>query len=811
MSIASRFAPWSVLLIVLGAWTAQAQSPTFRGQVTDSKSRQPVPFATVSLWRADSVLLTGTTTDEAGAFTLVGTNQTPAYVQVQLLGYQTARQSLAVPAGQSVISLPQIGLTPNEVVLKEVVVRGQQATQTVGLDKQTFSTKQFQNTAGGTGLDLLKRLPAITVNTEGALNLRGSENVLVLINGKPTTRTAADVLAQLAANQIEQVEISTSPSARYDSDGKAGIINIITKQDVGQGWGLTLNGLVGGAEPPRYGADATLTYTAKRWSTYVAGDYRRYDIDGYRVGVVRTLHQDTLTYLPSAGVRNWQDWQYGFRAGATLTPNTRSVLNLGYYGGYKRTDRIANLHYVDYVRSSPPLNLYGMTSGEPLRRFYNQNLFSRTGSFQTLNADYTRNFMDKSKLTLLGLYEYSVLGGPLRNSDQVEGTELVTLKERSDERSPLTAWRAQLDWTKPLSGGQRLEAGYQWRRVDYQGDFHFERLNLATGQWATDPAFADQLRLTQQVHGGYVQWARDGKRVSYQTGLRLETTDRSLSHQAGTEPYTYKAVNLFPSAQALWKLSATQTLRVGYNRRMDRPMAKALSPFRNHRHAEAIELGDPSLRPELSDVVEAAYSQSWQRLALSVTAYLNRTQDRVFRVNAPYSRITLLRVYTNAGQATSVGSEFSLDYKPLPWWRFYASGNLYRLSIVGSYLGLPVDQQSVNYNLNANTTLELGKKLRFQYDISYVSRTVTAQGVDSDLLLSNAGLKYTLGNTTAGLQLTNVFNTNAQTLTTQGPTFYSATEYRKYDRVLQLTVGLRLNDTNKKLKTAKTDYGEKDF
>lgn len=808
-----RFTAWYWLIpILLNSLTGWTQSIIINGKVVNQATRQPIAFATVSVWSQDSVFLQGTTTDEQGAFRLPSADRNPL-LRVQFVGFQNSQQTVLIPAGESVLTVPVIYLRSGEIALNEVKVQGKQAATSVQLDKQVFTTKQFQNAIGGTGLDVLQRLPSITVNTEGAVNLRGNENFRVLINGKPTARAPADVLAQLPANQIDQVEIITSPSARYDSDGKTGIINIITKKDLQGGWSLSANGLFAGVNPTRYGGDATVSYTGKRWNGYVAADYRRYDINGFRGGVVRTLYRDTLTYLPSGGERNLNDLQYAFRVGGSFTPNTRSTFNLGYYIGYKQTDRIANLHYADYVRTGEPLALYSTNFGQPLRRFYNQNLFSRTGEFQTLNADYTRTFANKSKLTLLGIYEQSVLGGPLRNSDQVEGTELVTLQERSEEHSPLTAWRWQADWVQPLPHNQRLEIGYQWRRVRHRGDFSFERLNLGTNSWETDPAFADRMDLTQQIQGGYVQWVGEHKQVSYSAGLRVEHTDRILTHQAEPTPYIYQALNLFPSVQGLWKLSPTQSLRIGFSRRIDRPTTKAMSPFRNHRHAEAIELGDPTLRPEITDVLEASYNQTWQRLTLTVTSYANRAKDRIFRVNDPFSRIILLRTYTNAGTATSIGGEFSADWKPLSWWRFYGAGNLYHLAIGGTYQGEAIRQQSFNYNLSANTSLDLSKRLRFQYDIAYISRSATSQGFDSDLLLSNASLRGNLWNNraTIGLQLTNVFNTNTQTITTEGPTFYSATEYRKYDRFLQLTVGFRLNDTGKKAKTTRTEYGEKDF
>lgn len=576
---------------------------------------------------------------------------------------------------------------------------------------------------------------------------------------------------------------------------------------------MVANTLLAGIDPRRYGADATLTYTAKRWTAYAGGDYRRYDFDGFRTGEIRTIVGDTLTYMPSAGIRNYNDYQYAGRAGASFTPNTRTTFSAGVYAGYKQTDRTANLHYDEFVQTGPSLNLFNQQWTTPRREFFNQNLFVRSGSFQAYNADFVHTFANKGKLTVLGLYEYSVLGGPLRNLDTRENSSETTLLERSDERSPLTGWRGQIDYSRPLAKKRRLDAGLQYRSLRHIGDFTFERLNLTTNQFVTDPAFADRMDLMQRVTAGYVQLAGETKRFTYNAGLRAEYTDRTLTHRLGKQPFTYDALNLFPSAQLLWTLNKGYKLRLAYTRRIDRPTTKLMAPFQNHRHAETIETGDPNLRPELASVVEASFSQSGSRGTLTLTGYYNQITDKIFRVNTIYNRTILGRTYTNAGVASSVGMEGIAELKLLPGWKAYVSGNVYQFAVRGVADGRDLSSNSLNYNLTANTSLDFTSRLRFQWDLTYLSRTVTVQGADSGLLLSNVGLKYTLpgGRGAVNLQLLNVFNSNIQTLRTEAPRFYSSTDYRKYDRVLQIGVNISLNDSGKKTKTVKTEYGEKDF
>ena len=792
--------------------TIFAQSRRIKGKVLDAVTHAPLQYASVYLLRKDSILIKGNATDNAGEFSFKVSNTKELVLKVEFIGYRHFDTLLVNDDSQKDILLPDILLNRSGSSLQEVTIEGKRANNTIQLSKQIIQAKQFANAANGTGLDLVQRLPSVTVNTEGNILLRGNANFQVLINGKLTNRTPSEVLAQIPANAIESIEMITTPSASYDAEGKAGVINIITKKNVLKGWSVAGNGMFGGAVPLRLGGDISINYATAKWNSFVSGDARQYNIKGYRIGEVRTIYNDTATFQSSDGIRPLEDKQYGLRAGTTYTPNSSNVFNAGVYYGYKQNDRTANLHYKEYIQTNAPLDLYNQNWPAPDKVFYNQNLFVRTGKFFTLNVDYTHSFKNKNKLSILGIYEYSVLGGPLRNQDNDEVSGALLLKERSDERSPLNGWRLQTDYSIPLKNKNKIELGYQWRTVHHKGDFNFERLDISSGAWQKDPAFNDQLDLRQSIHSPYLQYAGQHKLFSYTIGLRGEYMNRNFNHTLGTVPFKVEQVNLFPSLQGLWNLPDNQKLRIGYSKRIDRPTTRLMSPFMNHRHSEFIEVGDPQLLPEITNVIELSYSKNWKKISITATAYFNKVKDKIFRVNDVYNRVILLRTFTNAGNTSSTGFEFSSDVKALSWLRFYVSGNIYQLHIDGFVKGINVNQNSFNYNVNGNTSVDISKKFKLQLDANYVSKTVTAQGEDGELFLANAGLRYLLnGKLTTGLLLQNIFNSNHQTITNKGTNFYVTTNYIKYDRVLQLSISFRLNDTGKKGRAVKTEYGEKDF
>lgn len=796
----------SILFISIQVW---GQDQMLKGIVQDGITEKILPYANVSLWKKDSTVFQGLLSDSLGQFSFKNIPANISFVKVQALGYRSYNASLV---GKN--SFLTIKLKPENTVLNEVIVQGERASNSTQIDKQVFNARQFQNAANGTGLDLIQRLPSVTVNTEGNVTLRGSSGFILLVDGKPSSRNPADVLAQIPSNLIESVEVLTTPSAKYDADGKAGMINIVTKKDSKIGTSWSGNMMNAGTNPLRWGGDIMWTLSEKKWNIFAAADYRRFDIEGFRVGEIRTILKDSLTYMPSTGIRDYRDFQYSLRAGGSFYPKSTDVFNWSAYVGEKQTDRMANLNYQEYVQTGIPLSLFSNSFKTPIKEFYNQNLFVRSGKFQTFTGDYSHIYANKSKLSLLALYEFSELGGPLNNSDTYKGTSQLLLWERSTETSPLTALRFQIDYLLPLSNNRKLEIGYHIRQIQHDGDFLFERLNLSNQQWKSDPNFSDQMKLSQKIHAPYVQLNGTKNIFSYALGLRTEYLSRTLTHNA--EPnkiYALDQIYLFPSFQGQWKISDSYSFRTAYSRRIDRPTTKLMSPFKNHRHAETIENGDPNLLPEIADIVEIGISKSYENISFTATAYVNFLKDKVFRVNEIYSRTILGRTYTNAGNSQSTGMEFTTEIKATKNWKIYLSGNLFQFDVQGKFNGIETTQNSFNYNFNGNTVVDILPRLRFAWDINYLSKSVTTQGIDSELLLSNASLKYTLWQNKGSItfQAQNIFNTNIQTIQTQTKDFFSSTDYRKWDRVFQISLGFRINDRGQKVKSTKTDYGEKDF
>jgi outer membrane receptor protein involved in Fe transport len=670
------------IILCFLCYSINAQNLTLKGRVFNSE-KEPVAFATVSALNADSIIQKSTVSDSEGNFSIADLNIIRPILKFSYLGYRTKLITPVFDKSKGVLLIDPVYLVADASLLKQVTISAKKENSSIQLEKKVIDARQFQNAAGGTGLDLLKRIASVTVTTEGEITLRGNAGFQVLINGKPSNRAPADVLAQLPAGSIENVEVITTPSAKYDSQGNAGIINIVLKKNAGLGWSVAGNGMFAGYDPVRYAADLSINYITGKLNAYASGDYRRFDYNGYRASSVRTIVADTLTYAPSGGIRDFDDHQHSIRAGASYAPDANNSFNLNLYEGKKESARTANLNYGEYYKVGSFNSITDDNLGVSKRTFYNHNLFVRAGKFNTASLDYTHTFTDKSKLTLLGLYEYSVLGGPLTNVNAITAIDEPYSVEHSQESSPLKATRLQVDYTLATFGKTRLSTGYQLRLLNQKGTFTYKRTD-AYGNTYWDPAFNDRTDIRQSINAGYLQMDGASKKFSYSIGLRTEYSQRTLANKLQAKTYEYNKLNLFPSIQGLWSLDDRKKLRLGYNRRIDWPNPRALSPFKNHRHEETIEIGDPSLLPEIRDIVEVTFNNNVSdRFNFSITPYFNYVQNKLFRVNDSYSRITLLRIFTNGGNAASEGIEVTTELKAASWWRFLLDVNAYYFQLNG--------------------------------------------------------------------------------------------------------------------------------
>lgn len=813
---------WSFVFFLFTTTVHAQQTASVVGKVVDTNNQTPIEYSSVALYtNKDSSLVAGTLTDSKGYFLLKDLPFGDYYLTVQFIGYTTETvKNIALNRTKDKSDLGDISISLNTEMLDAVVVEGVGSDMKHSIDKQIYKADQFLAASGGSAIDVLRNMPAVSVNVDGEILMRGSGGFLLLVDGRPVAADPTDFLSQLPANSIADIEIITSPSAKYDPDGKSGIINVKTIKGKTETAYLQVNALLGapsietfGNEKTarRFGGDFTSNIRKGKWDIALGGDYKRNDNTGYRDGIVRTSIDGIQTESPSLGERSYRRESYSGRAAMTYTIDEWNSLSASVYGGKKSEWRTADLLY-DKIQTKE-----GEDTPFARSAYFNKNMRERRGDFFISSLDYQHTFSNKSSFQASALYERTELGGPTDNLN-VNPADHSDVYEQHlmEEYNPLDGFRASLNYTIPFANKASLESGYQYRYLKHIGEFSYNERVIGTEDFIQRPEYGGDIDLTRKIHSLFTQYNKTGEKLSYSAGLRLEHTDRLLEEEQG-DNYDYKQWDLFPSLNALYKAGNGYEWKAAYSRRIERTKTSMMNPFMARRHSEVLEEGDPELRPEFIDAVEVGFVKSFNKNSLFANAFYRHTANPISRVNSVYNDIILYRTYTNAKASDAYGLEAGLDLNPVKWWKLYFGGTLYQYAVKGNIFDEELKGNSLNYSFNINTHFKVTPTWTTELNFNYLSRTKTVQGEDSHLFAPNLSVRKSVFNNKGAftLQWANIsmglWDASQQRLTTRGADFYASTNYINEVDKISISFSYKINELGKALKFSKSEFGEKEF
>lgn len=706
--------------------------------------------------------------------------------------------------------------------LQTVVITAQTAIRNI-LDKQVFKADQFTNAKGGTAIDVLKNLPSVSINSLNEITVRGTTGVQVMLNGKQVQGDVDVILNQIPANTIDNIELITAPSAKFDANGKAGIINIITKKATGNGLFLTIDAQQGlpafhrynnHVLPQRFGGDVVITYNQNKWNISAAVNYLRNDATGSREGNVNTTINNIFTSFPSNGERSFKRYTYSARAAIGYSADKNNVFNVGLYAGKKFQSRTAELLY--------NVNKTDLSNNSIIEQspYFNSNLQTKEDNIYLGNFDYTHNFQNKSFLTASFLYEYDNLFGNTKNLNQSYPNTSDSIQYTyNTNTNPLHGLKTSLSYNYTI-GKIKVESGYQFTHNKQDGNFLYLTNILHTKDYVVDPAFTSEVLTNTQIHAVYTQLNGTINKIEYAAGLRYEYSQRKLSFTNDSlQGNTLNLSNLFPSASLMYALQNKWKLKADFSRRIQRTANFELNPFPEREHSETLEQGDANLLPEFTSITEAGIIKDFKDGSFYSTLYYQHTKNPVQRVNKIYNDTILNRIYTNAAALKQFGFEAGLNASVTKWLQFYFGGNLYDYKISGTLFDslFTVRNKGWVYSFSSNAGFVIDPTFSIQFSVNYTSKIPTAQGENSDFLAPNTSIKksFLRGRLTATLQWQNMdlgMNiSNRQRITTQGYNFYSTTNYITEPDVVLLNLSFNLKQNNKKVKLPSSEFGDKEF
>lgn len=796
-----------------------AQQIKLSGTVKDSLSQQPIPYASIALVDARNTIVDGTITGATGQFNLAAPQKGNYQLTVKVIGYHQKAVPLAL-ADQKVRNLGDILLASSVQGIQEVAITGTPSAQKHSYDKQSYQASQYKNAQGGTALDIVKNLPAAAVDAQGNLRIRGNTGIMVLLNGKPSLVDPATLLSQIAANDVQEVEYITTPSAQYDPDGKGGMLNIKTKTAVTTGlmWQANLQGGLPSTgdydnrqKQQRYGADLAFQYRTAKLDLSGAANYLRNDNAGFRDGDVYTIIGDKQTFFPSKGERSFDKYNYGIRLNADYRISSKNEISLAVLASRKYQDRVADIYY-DNKTIRP-------STGEVLSttKYFNPNLQNKQGEFYLANFNYKFKANAAHTFDLGAIYEYAHIYGSTRNNNIERGTDTVQ-RTYNRYKNPLHGLRLSLQHQWKLASGQLL-SGYQFRYDSQKGNFEYFAADQGQQDLTLLPEFSGKLNANNTVHALFTQYERKSKNTQWSLGVRYEYYNRDVKLLDSDQDYPYTLHQFYPNFSLMHDLGKGYTWKIATARRVQRTNNFELNPIPEREHSETLEQGDPELLPEFIFNAETGIVKKLAKGSLFFNTYYQHTKNPIQRVNSVYADTILYRVFTNADYASRYGFEIGGEGRPLSWLKVNGGLNLYNYTIAGQVLNDKAERKTKDwvYSFNAGLQADFLKTWSTGLQINYLSARPTVQGKDSRFVTPyyNLSKSFWRGALTAQLQWQFIelgkWGVNEQRITTASHDFYTTTNYIYEKNVLLLNINLNLHKLNQLIRLPKSEFGEKEF
>ena len=778
-----------ILLTSLISTFAQSSPPKSKGVISgfviETSHQKPVEYANVVLYsQKNKEQITGTITDENGYFQLSGLRFGMYLLEIKFIGFDAFNMdSIFIRPNKSEIDLGRIEITPDVLALGSVEVFGEKPIIEFKIDKKIINVSKQFTALSGTAVDVLENVPSVSVDIEGNVSLRGSGSFNLLIDGRPSILDPNDALQTIPASTIENIEIVTNPSARFDPDGVAGIINIITKKNKLQGFsgiGNLSAGLYG-----QYGGDFLLNFRKNRYNFYIAANINRRNMPGERSSETWTSLGDTTSFLNSAGESEWGGTSKGLRGGVDINLSTADLLSFSFRYGSRSHERSSE---TDYEKWTDP--------GDSTYRYASTNSSDRRGDFYSLNLDYRHKFKKE------GHELNSQINLRRRDMEEDSHNELLDVDnqinsgQRSTEAGPGMRLRFKLDYVLPVNKDDRIEAGYQLRYSLSEDENSMYKWDMLSGNYVFQSDFSHSTDYTRNIQSTYLIYAGQLGAFGYQAGLRGEYTYRFIELVGKDSTFSIDRWDIYPTFHTSYQFGGGQQLMASYTRRIHRARGWHLEPFLTWMDAYNVRKGNPDLKPQFIDSYEAGYQKTFGRSLLSLEAYYRVTHNKVERVQSIYDSGILLHTTDNVGEDYALGTELMLTLFPFKWWNLNLMGNLFDYRVEGELNNVSFYQQSFNWSTRINNTFKLGKSTRIQLSAMYHSPSASAQGSREGFFFTNAAIRQDFWNRklSATLQLRDILGTAVHEFTSEGPGFYSYNKFSGQPRMLSFTLSYNFNN-----------------
>lgn len=728
------------LFFVCGDTILFAQSEENKGVVSgvvkDKSLQSSIEFATVSLFKtSDSTLVTGGITSVTGTFEIIKVPVGNFYVKVDFIGYEPSFfHNINITNENTLIDLGEINLASFAKNMSQFEFVDEKELMEVKIDKKVYNVSKDIGVQGGTGLDVLKNMPSVDVDDQDKVSLRGDQSVQILIDGRPSTIDAAQLLKQIPASSIDRIEVVTNPSAKYNPEGMSGILNVIMKKENARG----MNGNVGlGASyngDPGYNGNLGLSFRKNKINVNTNFGYHQ-GVWSYSGVSDRNYFSDTTytqTMTDFGASKNLNLWYSG---GLDYYVNKKNTLYMEISGWNGMGDRFDNNHY-DYYDE------------DKVRQSYSDRL-ANTGDYyrgNDMNVGWQTQFDSEEHTLDVDIdYEVNTSDGDNDNNEHFNLSNGMEYKnpraQNTITKNKNTELDMKADYVLPINDSLTLELGTRTTIENIDNDFYSESLN-SFNVFKNDTNLSNVFFYEQSVYALYATLGKQFKKFGIKLGSRLENTIINTELQNTKQKSNQNYLSLFPSAHLSYKANEKNELQLSYSRRINRPNTWEVNPFASYTDPYNLWQGNPNLKPEFIDVYELGYLRFGDKINFNSSVYFRQVNGQ--KQSITYLNENNIFVTSNQNLSTTYiyGGEASIDYKAYKWLKINNTNNIWTANINGANTNSTSQTYGWSSQLTANFTYE--KSWSFQLRGQYSGAQVTYQNKTEARYSLNASISKTV-------------------------------------------------------------------
>ncbi|CAH0994646.1 hypothetical protein EMA8858_00758 [Emticicia aquatica] len=758
------------------------------GFVIDESVSTVVEFANVALYNKETKkVVDGTVADEKGKFSMNRIAAGEYNLVITFIGFKDKTIEVKVEKGKD-NDMGVIKLAQNVKQLDEVTVTAEKSMIEEKVDRLVYNAEKDLTSKGGDAADILRKVPMLSVDLDGNVSLRGTSNLKVLINNKPSTIVAssiADALKMIPADLIKTVEVITSPSAKYDAEGSGGIINIILKKSTLQGLTLNLDSGVG-----IRGSNLSLN-----------GNYRQGKLGVTLGGFGRAFYNKSYTTLDQSTIKN---------GNTILTNQTADAYDNGLFGRYnlgfdydlaKNQSLTASVAFgtrnftrtQDYTINQFTNNLLNSTS---FRDVTSKDLSNSVD----INLDYIRTFKPSQEWSVSGQFSQNKLTNNF-DADLLSNSQELLSRQKNLNKNFNNEITLQTDYQTPIKKNQMFEVGLKTVIRQVNSDYEY-RIAGATGSFATDARNpAGLLNYSQNIAAGYVSYTfTTKKKLTIKAGTRYEYTSITANDQ-NSDIVIPAYGNLVPSINISKPVGKSSTLKLAYNNRIQRPGLQQLNPNYNAANPQSISIGNPSLKPEISNNVELSLSTNIKKTYLNVSLFGRQTNNSITRITTPSDTLAgaVISTFQNIGKEQTFGTNIFGNFFITSKWTINGGIDLFYNYLEGQQVGVNGISSTIS-----NSGIVIGGRLQSQLSLKngwavqafggYRGNRVQLQGTQGGMGMYSIGARKDFKNKkgSLGLAVDNIFGGMVMRSTLNSPQFSQVSVNNIYNQNIKLTFSYKI-------------------